>query len=106
MKVFLADRLRNELAPSGRKHTARKGWFNELRALITKSYTPETWAKMPREQKSAFQVPGSEMGLIALATRFGVKGDPVGSHAIHLELGDNIFGATQIQEHRKAQHRD
>jgi hypothetical protein len=58
--------------------------------------SPETWAKMNHKQKPAFQVPGSEMGLIALARRFGVKGNPVGYHAIHLQLGVRIFGATKI----------
>ena len=78
----------------------------ELRPHLTKSHNPDTWAEMTAKQKSAFRVPGSEMGLRALATRFGVEGNPVSNHAIHLELGEKIFGVAKIQEHLKAQRRD
>lgn len=33
------------------------------------------------------------MGLKALARRFGVSGNPVGNHVVHLELDKKIFGA-------------
>ncbi len=61
----------------------------------------ETWAKMNQKQKRAFQVPGSEMGLKARATRFGVKGNPVSYHALTLSSGRRSSASLKSNKPRK-----
>jgi hypothetical protein len=69
----------------------------ELSKVISDSgVTPATWVGMSYKEKRAFRVPGSAMGLTALATRLGVKGNPIGNHIIHLELGEKIFGVKLV----------
>jgi hypothetical protein len=68
--------------------------------IIASGMTPDVWAKMIEKEKAAYRVPGSTMGLNALATRFSLKGDPIGKHAIHLELGERIFGKDTIISER------
>jgi len=42
------------------------------------------------EWKTLFKI--EKAGLVALATKFGVKGSPIGSRSTHLELGKKIYG--------------
>ena len=51
---------------------------------------PRDWTIMGQIQKSKFKVSG--LGLTALATKFNVKGHPIGTHLDHLELGAKIYG--------------
>jgi hypothetical protein len=52
--------------------------------------TPEPWADMDYREKPLFKISG--MGLIAIAKRFGIEGDPIGNRKFHLELGRKIYG--------------
>jgi hypothetical protein len=75
----------------------RKASRDEITQIIRDGgMTPAEWVKMLHTEKKSFRVPGSDMGMCALATRFGVKGDPVGNTAIHLELGERIFGSGTV----------
>ncbi len=51
---------------------------------------PEVWAEMKARKKREFKVAG--MGLVAIATKFDIKGNPIDNHNIHLELGRKIYG--------------
>ena len=63
----------------------------ELRTEILRlAPTPKKWAGMKQKEKLAFRALG--VGLSAIATKFGVEGDPVGRHSIHLDLGRRIYG--------------
>jgi hypothetical protein len=52
--------------------------------------TPIEWAGMNVKVKRKFKVAG--LGLVAMAGRFGIKGNPVNNHKYHLELGKKIYG--------------
>jgi hypothetical protein len=62
--------------------------------------TPEQWVKMSKKERLTFRVPGSDMGMTALARRFGIEGSPVNQKAIHVELGERIFGAGSLPKRR------
>lgn len=75
-----------------------RGWSPEkLTAAITSDgMTAEKWAAMDYKARRAYRVPGSTIGLNALARRFGVTGNPVGRYDDHLELATQIFGAQGV----------
>jgi len=65
--------------------------FAELRAgVLLEKRTAKDWAEMDTKEKKAFKIEG--LGLVAIATRFGVAGKPAGNHSVHLELGRKIYG--------------
>jgi len=75
------------------KHTEREKFTNNPELLIAKlkeMYTPEKWVKMTRREKKGFKITG--IGLYAIASVFGVEGNPADSQLLHLELGLKIFG--------------
>jgi hypothetical protein len=79
----------------------RKASRDEITQIINDAgITPEQWVRMSQKEKQSFRVPGSDMGMRALARRCGIKGDPVGYTAIHLELGEHIFGRGTIISER------
>jgi len=64
---------------------------DELRnRILEKIPTPEMWAGMDKNDKIEFKI--NDLGFVAIATKFGVKGNPVANHSIHLELGRKIYG--------------
>jgi hypothetical protein len=64
----------------------------ELAQMIRASgMTAEIWASMSWAKLRRFKVPGTEMGMTALATRFGLQGNPYKSAAAMVELGRKIF---------------
>ena len=65
-------------------------------AILEQVPTAEEWAGMTAKDKSGFKVAG--MGLVAIASRFGVEGSPVGNRKFHLELGYKIYGRCEILE--------
>jgi hypothetical protein len=64
----------------------------QLAVKIKEKMTAQHWSEMTSKQKASYRVPGADMGLKALATRFGIEGDPIGYHKVHLQLGKKIFG--------------
>jgi len=74
------------------KATEKKENTNEeLIRLILKDYpTPESWVALKQKERRAYSVAG--LGLIALSTRFGTKGDPASYHEIYKALGRKIYG--------------
>jgi hypothetical protein len=73
-----------------RKHEELGEDPEKWRGEIQKTCTPGQWVKMTVKEKYAFHVHGK--GLSALARIFGIEGNPVGYHSVHLELGARIFG--------------
>ena len=70
---------------------------DELKAEILKLVpTAEEWAGMNVREKLQFKVTG--MGLTAIATRFGVRGNPIGNHSDHLKLGQKVYGEDEASE--------
>ena len=65
--------------------------------ILIEVATAEEWAGMKRVQKGKFKVKG--MGLIAIARRFGIEGDPVHYRKYHLELGKLIYGENDAFEY-------
>ncbi|MBU1683175.1 hypothetical protein KJ742_04480 [Patescibacteria group bacterium] len=45
---------------------------------------------MKQAEKKEFKI--NNMGLYKISTIFGIKGNPVGNHKVHLELGRKIYG--------------
>ena len=76
---------------------------DELRTMIVDGgVTAESWARMTQIERSKFRVPGTNIAVRALATRFGVRGDPRALRDIHLQLGEKIFGlGTVISSERE-----
>ena len=65
--------------------------LEQLMAEILKlKSTPQSWAEMTQKEKQSFKIQGK--GLITIARKFGVEGNPIGNHSIHLELGRKIYG--------------
>ncbi len=64
----------------------------ELRTLITADYTPVQWVGMKSIEKHALKIGPEQVGLKAVATLFGVEGNPLGNHSFHLALGSAIWG--------------
>jgi len=60
--------------------------FSDLRTR----FTPQAWASMQQKAKKALTSHGKKLN--AIATLFGIQGDPVCFHAVHLALGRAIFG--------------
>jgi hypothetical protein len=56
--------------------------------------TPEKWAKMKVNERAAFKV--ARMGIVALARRFGVRGNPFMYIKYHFELGEKIYGKNKV----------
>lgn len=59
-------------------------------SLVASGVTAEKWAVMNQKEKLNFKIEG--MGLFALASVFGISGNPSSSHPVHLNLGREIFG--------------
>ncbi|MDZ4217306.1 MAG: hypothetical protein U1C97_03260, partial [Candidatus Gracilibacteria bacterium] len=58
--------------------------------ILKQKLTAEDWVAMKGQEKSTFSVRGQK--LKALVRLFGVEGDPVGNHRVHLELGLKLYG--------------
>jgi len=56
--------------------------------------TADKWTAMDYSEKRKFKIGG--IGLKAIASRFGLDGDPRDNHSIHLELGRKIYGAHPV----------
>jgi hypothetical protein len=61
------------------------------------------WAVMRKPEKMEFKVCG--IGLNALARRFGVQGNPIGSRPCQMELGKKIYGENSASEMQKSRER-
>lgn len=61
-----------------------------VRREIVQHVTPAQWVTFKQRQKLSFKIAGK--GLVALATLFGVPGNPCSYHTDHLFLGAQIFG--------------
>lgn len=61
-----------------------------IAASVKRMYGPAQWAAMTAERKreSSFQ----DIGLNKMASIFGVHGNPVSNHSVHLALGRTVFG--------------
>ena len=70
-----------------------------IRAAIMNQYTPEQWIQFKGSQRTKFKING--LGLKALATTFGIEGDPIGYHSDYLALGRAIFGNCEVLQDRK-----
>ncbi|MBN8550535.1 MAG: hypothetical protein J0M12_14565, partial [Deltaproteobacteria bacterium] len=55
-----------------------------------------TWIGMTQRERRRYHVPGTEMGLEALATQLEVSGNPIASHKFHLQLAQKIFGESEV----------
>lgn len=58
--------------------------------------TAEEWAGMKAKEKAKLKITNMNMGLMAIARRFGVNGDPINHHKVHLELGRKIYGEHEV----------
>ncbi len=63
-------------------------------AILEQIPTAEMWMKMKTKEKEKFKI--GEMGLAAIATRFGVKGNPLSHLQIYLALGSKIYGESEV----------
>ncbi|MDP2690945.1 MAG: hypothetical protein Q8O95_00895 [bacterium] len=74
--------------------------------ILKQKLTAEDWVAMKGQEKSTFSVRGQK--LKALVRLFGVEGNPLSNHRIHLELGLRVYGGENedilkaIQEWEKA----
>ncbi|MGL4555501.1 MAG: DEAD/DEAH box helicase [Gemmataceae bacterium] len=62
------------------------------RAEIRTRFTPRTWAGMINAEKKALRFGPDQKGLMAVASLFGVDGNPNNNAAVHLRLGEAIWG--------------
>jgi hypothetical protein len=69
----------------------------KLAAVLRKKFTAEEWASMDVKKKRGFSYAG--LGPGGIAAIFGVKGDPVSYHEIHLKTGVAIFPAEEVEKH-------
>jgi hypothetical protein len=49
---------------------------------------------MKQKEKNTSKIGPQQLGLVAIARLFGINGNPVNNHAIHLALGQAIWGET------------
>ena len=59
--------------------------------------TPEQWAAMKKKERETFNIEG--IGLIAIARKFNLKGNPVNNKKVHLDIGKKIFGEHKCLEY-------
>lgn len=64
--------------------------LDQLRAAVVSKYTPEQWADLVGSDKRKIDILGLKE--IALATVFGIEGNPLHHREAHLALGRAIFG--------------
>jgi len=57
---------------------------------IKQNWSPEDWAKLTAKEKNKIEV--RDLGLNAIASKLGVKGNPRGNHKFHLEIGKMVWG--------------
>jgi len=69
----------------------------KLREEIQKQFTAATWAEMNIPKKRALLIGNKQLGSIAHI--FGIKGDPVSYHELHLALGAEIFEPNDVATH-------
>jgi len=67
----------------------------EIEVAIKAHFTPETWAQMKTADKKTLTLARKKYG-IAIATLFGVEGDPVGYHSVHLAIGRAVWGEHDV----------
>jgi hypothetical protein len=71
--------------------------LEELREDVKRQKpTAESWVGMKKKEKAQFKAGG--MGLTALSTKFGVVGNSISNHSIHLLLGKKIYGEDEVFE--------
>jgi hypothetical protein len=63
--------------------------------ILMQKHTPETWAAMKVSEKHTLRLDGKIYGM-AIATLFGVKGDPAHDHALHLAIGREVWGDLEV----------
>ncbi len=88
----LGEKIFGEFNVISEKLFLERATPDQLAAKISEKMTAQQWSEMRQKQKAAYRVPGTDMGLRALATRLGIEGDPVGYHEVHLQLRKKIFG--------------
>lgn len=68
----------------------------EIRRAIHEKFTYEEWAIMQIKERRDIKIFGRKLG--AIATLFGVKGDPTSNNTVHQQLGQAIFGKQSVSE--------
>jgi hypothetical protein len=71
--------------------------LEDARTLITSQYTPQTWGAMTQKRRKASELGPQQLGLLAIATLFGIDGNPVRNHADHLALGRVIWAEAWVE---------
>ncbi len=65
---------------------------SRVRTLITNTYTSTQFASLKTHHRGGTDFAGTRLGLVAIATLFGVEGDPVGNTNDFHALGSAIYG--------------
>lgn len=65
-------------------------WKDAVKDSATSTYTAKQWLDLTYEEKGKLEVEGKKLG--ALATLFGLKGNPRDDRVLYLELTSRIFG--------------
>jgi hypothetical protein len=88
----LGEKIFGSATVISRELAIRRATPAELAQMIRASgMTSEIWASTSWTELRRYKVPGTEMGIMALATRFGLHGNPNTSAAALVELGRKIF---------------
>ncbi|MCB0331636.1 MAG: hypothetical protein KDD70_18320, partial [Bdellovibrionales bacterium] len=62
----------------------------------------ERWIQMSIEERRQYRVPGTALSLYQINKTFHLSGRPTDSKALHLELGEAIFGKGSLVSHELA----
>ncbi len=62
-----------------------------VRSLIREKYTPESWSKIPKDDRLGANFCNTGKGIYAIASLFNVDGNPHASTAAHHQLGKAIW---------------
>jgi len=73
----------------------------QLIDALKQEFTPQQWALMQQKEKKPYKLQPGNYGLCALSTIFGIEGNPISHHDIHLALGRSIWGELECLKSTK-----
>jgi hypothetical protein len=89
LKIWENDPVSLDLITAALQNLDAAGDPSKLRQKIKQLKTPDQWVQMKSKDRLAFKVDG--VGLTALASTFGIKGNPIPQVRTHLELGVKVW---------------
>lgn len=75
----------------GNRHSCLYAFSKKNLKIVIKKLIPKhkKWQEMTQVEKRKFKT--LDLGLVAIASKFDVRGDPIRNHKFHLELGKKIY---------------